>query len=219
MRLLLLEDDADLRPLMSGGLEARGFAVTATACIADARAALARELFDVAVIDRQVPDGDGLTLLPDLAMLDVPALVVTARDAVADRIAGLDHGAGDYVIKPFSLDELAARLRAALRRRGAPGRLSTCGALSFDPDAQEVRLAGARLPLGRREAALLGLLIEQAPRTLVRDRIEDRLYGLSEAVTPNAIDALVSRLRRRLAPAGFRIRVVRGIGWRLETLA
>ena len=172
--------------------------------------------FDAAIVDRRLPDGEGFTLLPALARHGVPALVATAYGEVEDRIAGLDAGADDYVVKPYDLDELAARLRALLRR---PGQrlpvILTQGGLRLDTGAQQAWLHDLPLDLGRREFALLRLLLEAMPGVVIRDVVQDRLYTLDEAVSPNALEAIVSRLRKRLAPGGFLIENRRGIGWRL----
>ena len=216
MRILLVEDEPDLRVLAAEGLRRRGFVVDAVALLGDARECLAVSRFDAAIVDRRLPDGEGLNLLPALVAADVPALIATAYGDKEDRVAGLDAGADDYLVKPYDLDEVAARLRALLRR---PGRrrapvLAFAG-LHFDPATQEATLGGVNLPLGRREAAFLHLLLAAAPATVVRDQIEDRLYALDEATTPNAVEALVSRLRKRLTASGIAIETRRGIGWRL----
>lgn len=220
MHILLVEDEPDLRVLVREGLERRGFVVEAAGTLDAARHCLALTAFDAAIVDRRLPDGEGLGLLPALAAADVPALVASAYGETSDRIAGLDAGADDYLVKPYDLDEVAARLRALLRR---PGRrrptILALGALRFDPARQEAWIGEAPFALGRRETALLQLLLAAAPRTVVRDQIEDRLYGLDEGGSPNAVEAIVSRLRKRLATAGLAIETRRGIGWRLVAVA
>lgn len=214
MRVLLVEDDNELRVLAAEGLARRGCTVDTARSISEARDALRMAHYDAVLVDRGLPDGDGLTIP---SATDAPVIFITALGTTHNRIEGLNAGADDYVVKPFDLDELTARLRATCRKPGArqPPRFQL-GALEFDPGHQEAWLGGARLELGRRETALLALLIAEAPRTVVRDRIEDRLYSFDEPVTPNAVEALVSRLRRRLETGGVTIRVARGIGWRLE---
>lgn len=214
MRVLLVEDDNELRVLAAEGLARRGCTVDTARTISEARDALRMAHYDAVLVDRGLPDGDGLAIP---STTDAPVIFMTALGTTQNRIEGLNAGADDYVVKPFDLDELAARLRATCRKPGArqPPRFQL-GALEFDPGHQEAWLGGERLELGRRETALLGLLISEAPRTVVRDRIEDRLYSFDEPVTPNAVEALVSRLRRRLEMGGVTIRVARGIGWRLE---
>ena len=214
MRVLLVEDDDELRVLAAEGLERRGCTVDTSRTISEARDALRAARYDILLVDRGLPDGDGLELS---GATQAPVIFTTALGTVQNRIEGLNAGADDYVVKPFDLDELIARIRATCRKPGIRKQTSfQLGALEFDPSHQEARLAGARLELGRRETALLALLIAEAPRTVVRDRIEDRLYNFDEPVTPNAVEALVSRLRRRLETGGVTIRVARGIGWRLE---
>ena len=216
MHILLVEDETDLRVLAASGLERRGFAVDAVPTLAAAHDCLAVSRFDAAIVDRRLPDGEGLSLLTALARHGVPALVATAFGDVEDRISGLDAGADDYVVKPYDLDELAARLRALLRRPGQRQQpVLTQGALRLDTGAQQAWLHDLPLDLGRREFALLRLLLEAMPGVVIRDVVQDRLYTLDEAVSPNALEAIVSRLRKRLAPSGFLIENRRGIGWRL----
>ncbi len=214
MRVLLVEDDDELRVLAAEGLVRRGCTVDTARTISDARDALCMARYDVVLVDRGLPDGDGLAIT---AATDAPVIFITALGTTENRIQGLNAGADDYVVKPFDLDELTARLRASCRKPGTrrPPRFQI-GPLEFDPAHQEAWLDGVRMDLGRRETALLALLISESPRTVVRDRIEDRIYNFDEAVTPNAVEALVSRLRRRLEVAGVTIKVARGIGWRIE---
>ena len=216
MHILLIEDETDLRVLAAEGLRRRGFVVDAAGSLAAARDCLGMVRLDAAIVDRRLPDGEGLSLLPELARHGVPSLVATAYGEIEDRIAGLDAGADDYIVKPYDLDEVAARLRALLRRPGqrmAP--VLVHGSLRLDLAAQQAWLGEAPLHLGRREFALLQLLLEAAPNVVVRDSVQARLYALDEAVSPNALEAIVSRLRRRFAPAGYGIENRRGIGWRL----
>lgn len=216
MHILLVEDETDLRVLAASGLQRRGFAVDAVASLAAAHECLGLTRFDAAIVDRRLPDGEGLSLLPALARLGVPALIATAFGDLEDRIAGLNAGADDYVVKPYDLDEVAARLHALLRRPGQrqPPVLAH-GGLRIDTGAGQTWLNDEPLDLGRREFALLRLLLEAMPAVVIRDVVQDRLYTLDEAVSPNALEAIVSRLRKRLAPGGFLIENRRGIGWRL----
>lgn len=214
MRVLLVEDDDELRVLAAEGLVRRGCAVDTARTMSEARDSLRLARYDVVLVDRGLPDGDGLALP---SVTDSPVIFTTAFGSVRNRIEGLNAGADDYVVKPFDLDELMARIQATCRKPGTREQTRfRVGSLEFDPSHQEVWLAGERLNLGRRETALLALLISETPRTVVRDRIEDRLYSFDEPVTPNAVEALISRLRRRLETGGVTIRVARGIGWRLE---
>ncbi len=228
MRILLVEDHPALREMMTAHLREAGFVTDAVGRGGEAIAAAARDRYDAVVLDLGLPDLDGLAVLRSLrggSGADVPVLVLTARDSVGDRVHGLDAGADDYLLKPFDLDEFDARLRSILRR---PGRrqdpVLRLGALAFDTGAREARIGEALLELTRRELLLLEELMRSLGRTAVRDRLEERLYGMSEAVSGNALEAAVSRLRRHLAQAGearpedgseFVIETVRGIGYRL----
>src|SRR3954452_19642161 len=221
MRLLLVEDHAALREMTVDYLARRGFAVDAVAGVAEARAALAVVSYDALVLDLGLPDGDGLAVLAevdDLTAGRLPALLVTARDALEDRVRGLNAGADDYIVKPFDLLELEARLRAVLRRPGTRDELALCcGGLAFDPASRQATVGGVLLDLTRRETDLLEELLRAAGRVVVKDVLEDRMYSFGEPVTANALEAAVSRLRKRLASteAGVRVETKRGIGYRL----
>ena len=222
MRVLLVEDHPDVRSIMTAHLRAQGFVVDAFACGSAGLAAARAGPYDAVVLDLGLPDMDGMSVLSCLradARHSVPVLVLTARDALDDRVAGLDAGADDYLLKPFDLQEFDARLRAIMRRHAAPAPdLLRCGDLTLDCTAREVRLGDLPLDLTRREIGLLEALLHEAGRTVVRDVLEERLYGLDEAVSGNALEATVSRLRRRLAAAGtgLLLEAVRGIGYRLS---
>lgn len=222
MRVLLVEDHRAMREIIAGHLRGRGFAVDAVQRGEDALAATAAAGYDAVILDLGLPDMDGIEVLRRLRagrLADLPALILTARDGIADRIGGLDAGADDYILKPFDLAELEARLRAVLRRPGAR-RDPPCryGDLSFDPASRSATAADIDLDLTRREASLLDELIRAAGRIVVRDALEDRLYGFDDDVSGNALEAVVSRLRRKLATAGSTVRIEtsRGIGYRLH---
>jgi two-component system, OmpR family, response regulator QseB len=219
MRILLVEDHPALREMMADYLARRGFAVDPMACAGDARAALAAISYDGLILDLGLPDGDGIAVLRETRTTDgVPILVVTARDALEDRVRGLNAGADDYIVKPFDLIELEARLRAVLRRPGTRDSPSLrVGALNFDPASRQASVDGVVLDLARRETDLLEQLLRAAGRTVVKDALEERLYTFGDSVTPNALEATVSRLRKRLTKAagGVRIETKRGIGYRL----
>jgi DNA-binding response OmpR family regulator len=223
MRVLLVEDHPALREMMTEHLARRGFAVDPVACAGDARAALAVVPYDGLILDLGLPDDDGMTILRETrarTTSSLPILLVTARDALEDRVRGLNAGADDYIVKPFDLPELEARLRAVLRRPGTRDSPAvSVGALVFDPASRQVSVNGAVLDLARRETDLLEQLLRAAGRTVVKDALEERLYSSGESVTPNALEAAVSRLRKRLASAaaGIRIETKRGIGYRLIT--
>lgn len=217
MRILLVEDEAELAALLTRNLSAVGFAVDHAADIAEAEAAARGTRHAVVILDRRLPDGDGLHAIPRLraAQPGVPILVLTALDSVAARVAGLDRGADDYLVKPFAMDELLARIRAALRRPGGtPQPPLRCGALSFDSAERLLSAHGEPVVLARRELALIEALMQRQGRVVVRDLLMDAIYSHDDEVSPNAFDALVYRLRRRVAAleAGVEILTMRGLG-------
>jgi two-component system, OmpR family, response regulator QseB len=224
MRILLVEDHAALRRMTADHLSQNGFVVDAVVSLAAARAALDGARYDAMVLDLGLPDGSGVELLR-AGRRDrptPPALILTARDGVAERIAGLNAGADDYMTKPFDLDELAARLRAVLRRPGPrAGVEMALGRLVFDTLSREAEVDGRPLRLGRRETLLLEALLAARGRIVVRDLLEERLYGYDQPVTANALEAAVSRLRKALddAGSGARIETRRGIGYLLRAQA
>jgi DNA-binding response OmpR family regulator len=221
LRILLLEDHPTLRQMIADHLAQRGFAVDAVERGEEAIAAVDAAPYDALILDLGLPDLDGMEVLAavqERTSGGLPTLVVTARDALEDRVAGLDAGADDYIVKPFALAELEARLRAVLRRPGGrDGPVRACGRLVLDVASRAVSVEGVPLDLSRREVALLEELLRAGGRVVVKDTLEERLYGFDEPVTPNALEAAVSRLRRRLgeAGAGVRIETKRGIGYRL----
>jgi DNA-binding response OmpR family regulator len=171
--------------------------------------------YAVIVLDLGLPDGDGLTLLPAIrGRPDPPAvLLLTARDRLSDRVRGLDAGADDYLVKPFDLPELAARLRALVRRRaGRRAPLIELGALTIDPVAHEVRLAGKVVELTPHEYALVVAFAEHPHRVLSRGQLEDTIHTLDSTATSNVVEVYVSRLRRKFGNEA--IRTVRGFGYR-----
>ncbi|WP_092696013.1 response regulator [Tranquillimonas rosea] len=216
MRVLVIEDDAILRDGLTAGLRMSGFTPDAVACLEDARAALATTAFDGVVLDIMLPDGSGLDLLAEMRRggRTVPVLLLTARDRVADRVQGLDAGADDYLGKPFDLSELAARLRALLRRQEgrAEGRLS-CHGVTIDPGSLTGQAGETPLRFSRREFAVLHALMERPGTILSKSQLEDRLYGWQEEVESNAVEVHVHKLRAKLG-RGF-IETVRGLGYRI----
>jgi two-component system response regulator QseB len=217
MRLLLVEDDSMIGEAIRAGLKRDGFAVDWVRDAASAAAALDTEPFELLLLDLGLPGGDGLELLKSLRGRGslLPVLVITARDAVADRVAGLDAGADDYLVKPFDLDELAARIRALLRRKsGRTGpHLEHLGVV-LDPATHRVTQGGADVALSPREFALLELLLERPGAILSRGQLEERLYGWGEEVESNAVEVHIHGLRRKLG-AQF-ILTVRGVGYRVR---
>lgn len=220
MRLLLLEDEWRLAEAVSEGLGRAGFVVDALDTVQATEHALQTSRFDALILDLGLPDGDGLTLLGGLRRRDreLPVLILTARDAVEDRVAGLDGGADDYLVKPFAMTELLARVKALLRRPGAAlGTVLTAGNLSFDSVGREARIAERRLDLSRQELAVLEQLMRRLGRVVPRAVLEEKLYGFDAEPTSNPVPVHVHHLRRRLEETGASVRVhtVRGIGYLL----
>jgi hypothetical protein len=221
LRLLLVEDNRHLAAMTVQGLEQAGYVVDHQACLADARDVLAVTTYDLLILDLGLPDGDGLSLLRDLrqARLSTPVILLTARGGLDDRIDGLDAGADDYLIKPFEVAELAARCRALLRRPGSSlDTIMTVGDLRLDITARSARTEASPLDLTPKEFALLELLARRPDGMATREQLEHSLYSLEAEVSPNALDALVSRLRRKLQSAGAHmgVRAVHGVGYALS---
>jgi len=221
MRVLLVEDHQAMREMIADHLKERGFAVDAVGRGEHAIAAASVASMDVVILDLGLPDMDGMDVLSSLraAHPELPAIILTARDSVDDRLLGLNSGADDYIVKPFNLLELEARLRAVLRRIGTPrGTTYAFGGVTFDTITREAAAHGKSLDLTRREAALLEELIRAPGQVITKDRLEDRLYALEDAGSANALEAAVSRLRRKLAAAGAapQIETQWGIGYRLR---
>ncbi|MEJ5992609.1 response regulator transcription factor [Ramlibacter sp. PS3R-8] len=220
MRVLVVEDDEGIAAGLAAHLGRAGHAVDCTATVAEGWRALAGEPYDVVLLDLGLPDGDGSTLLrrlrdtlpgrlPDPA---TPILIMTARDQVASRIAGLDLGADDYLTKPFDPDELAARMRALRRRTtGRPQATIRYGELEIDPAARTVSRSGVPVELASREFSVLLALVEARPRVLSRAQMETQLYNWDGGLESNAIEVHVHHLRRKLGES--LIRTVRGVGY------
>lgn len=214
MRLLVVEDDAMIGNSLRTGLRQDGYTVDWVRDSAAAELATATTAYDAILLDLGLPGKGGLELLAHWRKQQnpVPVLIITARDSVADRILGLDSGADDYLVKPFDLDELSARLRALLRRRGgraAP--LIENGPLTLDPASHEVRLDGSEISLSAREFGILHALMENPGVPLSRSQLEDRLYGWQEEIGSNAVEVHIHALRRKLGSDW--IRNVRGVGY------
>ncbi|CAM3461744.1 response regulator transcription factor [Paracidovorax anthurii] len=232
MRILLVEDDVMLASGIKLGLTDAGYAVDWVGSGERAEEVLRGESFDAAIIDIGLPGMDGLELTrclrrPGMAHPAMPVLILTARDALHDRVQGLDLGADDYMVKPYELPELLARLRALLRRSQA----ATTAVLSFGPleldtagrcASLQMPPAGGGLPvrhtieLGPREWTVLEYLLIHAPKPTSKDKLVQALTGWDKEITPNAVEVYVSRLRGKLEPGGVALRSIRGFGYRLE---
>jgi len=216
MHVLLIEDDELVGSGIRTGLQVAGFTVDWFKTAADGRLSLASLDSDLVVLDLGLPDADGLTLLRDWRAqgLTLPVLVLTARDAVADRVAGLQTGADDYLLKPFDLDELIARLQALLRRAAGRARpLIEHGPVRVDPDNRRVWRDGREVELTRREFTLLQKILYARSGIVSLEQLKDSLYGLDTQVESNAVNVHIYHLRRKLG-TGL-IRTVRGLGYRL----
>ena len=221
MRLLVIEDERRIADLVAEALKQAGFVVDTVGSLADAQAALASPAYDAMVLDLGLPDGDGLTLLAELRRHpeSPPVLVLTARDTVDDRVAGLDAGADDYLVKPFAMVELVARVKALLRRPGGPlGVRLEAGNVVLDTVGRDVTVEGRVVPLARQELAILEHLMRRMGRVAPKAMLEEKLYGMDEELESNAIPVHVHHLRRKLmeANASCAIHTVRGIGYFLE---
>lgn len=214
MRVLVVEDDPGIAAGLLATLRAAGYAPDVCASLASASSALAVEVFDLVLLDRGLPDGDGLTWLRQLRERGVklPVLILTARDTLPDRVAGLDQGADDYLVKPFEPEELLARMRLALRRsEGRASPLLHHGDLEIDPAAHTVTRAGQPVTLRVKEFALLLALLRSAGQVLSRQRLEETLYGFDEALESNALEVHIHHLRRKLGDD--LVKTVRGVGY------
>ncbi len=216
MKVLLIEDDPLLADALQAGLKRAGFLAEWVRDGSAGLAALATERFAAVVLDLGLPRLSGLALLKQRrdAADPTPVLILTARDAVPDRIAGLDAGADDYLVKPVDLGELAARLRALVRRAaGQPAPIFTVGPLTLDPAAHDVTYRGRAVELSAREFMLLHELVRAAGRAISREQLAERLYPWGEEIESNAIEVHVHHLRRKLGPEA--IVTIRGVGYLL----
>jgi two-component system OmpR family response regulator/two-component system response regulator QseB len=229
MRLLLVEDDRMIGESLQRALRLEGYAVDWVRDAAAADSTLASERFDLVLLDLGLPPGPGAVAAGPADGLSVlraararhdptPVIVLTARDARGDRVAGLDAGADDYLVKPFELDELNARIRAVLRRHmGRAEPLLSAGGVTLDPATRRVAKDGLPVPLSAREFAVLEALLAKPGAVLSRAQLEDRLYGWGEEIESNAVSVYVHQLRRKLG-ADF-IRTVRGVGYFIDPAA
>jgi two-component system, OmpR family, response regulator MprA len=215
--VLVVDDDAPVRRMLERTFAAEGYAVVAAADGGAALAAVERSAPDLVVLDVAMPGVDGLAVCRRLRGrgLAVPILLLTARDEVHERVAGLDAGADDYVVKPFAIDELLARVRALLRRGRQPAELLVFDDLVFDVQARRARRAQSDLPLSAREADLLELLLRNPRQVISRRQALERIWGSPAAASWNVVDRYVSYLRRKLGDPPL-IHTVRGVGFVLD---
>ncbi|MCR5942687.1 response regulator transcription factor [Ochrobactrum sp. XJ1] len=221
MKILLVEDNGSLRELVEEHLSRNGFVVDTVSSGEDALDAVRRSDYDGMILDLGLPSVDGMKVLQRVRLdrdRALPVVIMTARDELSDRLAGLNSGADDYVVKPFDMLELEARLRAVLRRPGSrPMEVFEIGNVVIDVARNDVIIAGEIIDLSRRELTLIQELARIYPGVVAKDSLEDKLYSFDEYVTANAAEAVVSRLRKKLVSsnADIRIATVRGIGYRL----
>ena len=223
MRLLVIEDEDRLSGILKSKLGKAGFAVDIAGSAADAEAALELINYDVAILDLGLPDGDGLAVLAAARRLGktLPILILTARDAVEDRVGGLNAGADDYLTKPFAMTELIARIKALLRRPGGVlGITLDAGNVSLDTVGRELTIAGGPVRVSRRELAILEQMMRRFGRIVPKAVLEEKLYGMDEEPDSNTIPVHVHHLRRQLqaANASLMIHTIRGVGYILAEI-
>jgi len=218
MRLLIVEDNEELAELLAKGLRTAGYEADVLSTVEDARAVLSTTFYAALILDLGLPDGDGLALLRELRQRGnpVPVLVLTARGGLHDRVQGLRSGADDYLVKPFALEELIARLEAQLRRPGQLlGNSLRIANLQFDTQNRQASIDDQPQVLSARETAVLELLMRSKGRVVSKKQVEDHIFGHSGEIASNAIEVYVHRLRKQLADRGARVQVhtIRGVGY------
>jgi len=220
MRLLIVEDDLELAVALGAGLDRRGLASDHASSLGDADQMLQSMAYSAVVLDLGLSDGDGLDLLHAVRsrQQSLPILILTARGDIEDRLTGLDAGGDDYLVKPFNMDELAARLRALLRRGGLHESSLAIGNLRFDSSSREVSIDGASIGLSAREGEIMELLLRRSGRVVTKGFVEDQLFGLDDELGSNAVEVYVHRLRKKLEKAGASavIETIRGVGYILR---
>lgn len=219
MRILLVEDDAQLGKGICIGLKQAGYVVDWLTEGAGVVQALKQESFDLMILDLGLPGIDGMDLLRDVRdkRISLPVLILTARDSTTDRVMGLDLGADDYMVKPFELEELYARLRALLRRNtGRASPLIEYGDLALDPADRSVRLKGELVSLTPREFYVIHLLLENVGRVMSREKLEESIHGWDEGADSNAIEVHIHRLRKKLGKD--LIQTIRGVGYKVAKI-
>ena len=223
MRVLIVEDESRIREIITAALRNVGFVVDPVSTAKDAVQALHGVAYDALVLDLGLPDQDGLRVLEKTRTTGngLPILILTARDSVEDRVLGLDTGADDYLVKPFDLTELLARLNALLRRPGgALGTVLVAGNIVLDTRGRDVKVGNTPLTLQRREVSLLEHLMRRLGRVVPRDVLEEKLYGFEDEVDSNAVPVHIHFLRKKLTEAGATVEIhtVRGIGYLLDKM-
>ena len=218
MRLLVVEDEQRIVEVLKDGLEKAGFTVDAVNTAASANSAISNISYDAAILDLGLPDGDGLGVLKAARKQgsQIPVLILTAREAVEDRVVGLDAGADDYLIKPFAIKELVSRIRALLRRPGgALGAVLDAGNLTFDTIGREVTIGRNPVSFSRRELSILEILLRRFGRVVPKEVLEEKLYAFDREPESNAVSVHVHHARRKLKEqnASIKIHTVRGIGY------
>lgn len=218
MRVLLIEDDKMIGEGLQKALRQSGFSINWVEDGAMADSALTDEVYELAILDLGLPNKSGLDILKDLRARQstMPVLVLTARDSVADKVQGLDLGADDYMLKPFALEELEARIRSLLRRQtGQAGEWLEYNGLRLNPKTHEAVYEGQKIPLTGREFSLMFALIKSPSAVLSKTQLEERLYGWNEEIASNAIEVHVHQIRKKLSPKI--IKNIRNVGYTLET--
>ena len=218
MRLLIVEDNDELAGLLAKGLKTAGYQCDVLSTVEDARAVLATTFYAALILDLGLPDGDGLELLREIRQRDnpIPVLVLTARGGLNDRVQGLRSGADDYLVKPFALEELVARLEAQLRRPGQLlGSSLRIANLAFDTQNRQASIDDQPQVLSARETAVLELLMRSKGRVVSKKQVEDHIFGHSGDVGSNAVEVYVHRLRKQLFERGAKVQVhtIRGVGY------
>jgi DNA-binding response OmpR family regulator len=221
MRILIVEDDPHMASALKTAFGRHNLVADHVDNSADAILVLKDGVYDAILLDRQLPDGDGLSMIPKLRNSGtlIPIIVLTAKGQVPDRINGLETGADDYVAKPFDFDELLARLRAVMRRPGlVQSQIVSVGRLTFDLEFGDALVAGKRLEMPRRERLVLESLVRRVGRMVPRPAMMEAVFGYDDEIQSNSLDSHISRLRRKLADAqaGTVINVIRGVGYMLR---
>jgi len=220
VRLLLVEDDRMLARGIVAALQQCGYAVDLAATVAEALQLVEANVYELCILDLSLPDGDGLDVLQQWreAGARFPVLILSARGDLQDRVTGLDAGADDYLIKPFALTEIEARIRALLRRPRQQVEWHQLGRLFFDRRSERALVDGRELDLTKRELDVLQVLMARAGRVASKQALIEAVFSSDADVGPNALEAHISRLRQKLRPASVHIRGLRGLGYRIEEL-